>query len=361
MMDKMCYHAQKGYYSFCKRLGLLTKLEYNTKKGLIKAKYLGGEPFDNFIAIKNTDWLRYSYDSYLTNNIEALPSKYLSLMDGLDEKSRITVQIALSRLMKLYANGWRKMKFEATTFELREIKRLKDEWHSRIIYFKNAVGGTWAAGDYLMPYDPYDVPYECLPPESLFYKHFIEELGCLQNIRCRDILDVGGYIGDSAIVLSEYTDRVVYSFDPNPKGIEKVEETIGLNGATKIVPVPLGLGDREETLFMEAKRVDGSASFSKQGLPVKVTTLDEWAKRSGADIGLIKVDIEGYEQRFIKGAVETIKKHRPAMLLSIYHNASDLFEIKPFLEDLKLGYRFKIRRPVGRGILEETTLICEAT
>lgn len=45
--------------------------------------------------------------------------------------------------------------------------------------------------------------------------------------------------------------------------------------------------------------------------------------------------------------------------ISIYHNASDFFDIKPLLESWNLNYSFKIVRPVDMGIQCETLLIAE--
>lgn len=49
---------------------------------------------------------------------------------------------------------------------------------------------------------------------------------------------------------------------------------------------------------------------------------------------------------FLKGAKETICTQKPAMLLSIYHQASDYFGIKPLIESWNLGYTFKIHKGV---------------
>jgi FkbM family methyltransferase len=47
---------------------------------------------------------------------------------------------------------------------------------------------------------------------------------------------------------------------------------------------------------------------------VKVDTLDNYVTRHNLQVGLIKVDIEGYEQKFLAGAVNTIKKQKPIFL-----------------------------------------------
>jgi len=351
MVDKIRYHAQRVWYSLCKRLGLMTRMEYEEAKDCLRREFRQFQDSTIMVA-HNGSWFRREFIKYFDENKEHLHEKYLHLIDGLDEESCGTLQLALSRLMALYRlkSRGRSVKFELTSHEMLMRKKVADELDSKIIKFSD---GLFAYKNWLLPH------WE-IHAEAFFYKHFIEELGCLQKIRGRDILDAGGFIGDSALVLQDYTDKKVYSFDPNPKNIDMMLKTVRLNNSGKIVPVALGLGDMEETLRMSADHVSGFESFSDCGASVNITTLDKWAAESGADIGLIKVDIEGYEQKFLKGALETIKRHRPAMLLCVYHNPSDLFEIKPFIEGLGLGYRFKVRQPVGHYI-GEMTLVCEPT
>ncbi|MDR0522244.1 MAG: FkbM family methyltransferase, partial [Planctomycetaceae bacterium] len=73
--------------------------------------------------------------------------------------------------------------------------------------------------------------------------------------------------------------------------------------------------------------------------------------------GCIKMDIEGLESAAIHGAAETIKKFKPVLLISIYHTPDDFFSIKPFIEDLNLGYRFLIRKLSPKRLDAETMLI----
>jgi hypothetical protein len=92
---------------------------------------------------------------------------------------------------------------------------------------------------------------------------------------------------------------------------------------------------------------------------VPVQTLDAYAEEHGLEVGLIKADIEGAEPAFLQGARETIIKHRPILLISIYHYPDDFFGIKPMIESWDLGYGFKIV-PGSQKILSGTLLIAEA-
>lgn len=90
-----------------------------------------------------------------------------------------------------------------------------------------------------------------------------------------------------------------------------------------------------------------------------VVAIDDFVAEHGIRVGLIKVDIEGAEQSFLRGAKKTICEQKPILLISIYHNVSDFLDIKPMIESWNLGYKFKIFKPVMGTVSSETVLICE--
>ena len=87
--------------------------------------------------------------------------------------------------------------------------------------------------------------------------------------------------------------------------------------------------------------------------------MDAYLLKNNLDVGLIKVDIEGLERMFLRGAKETICSQKPALIISIYHNPEDFFLIKPEIESWKLGYKFRIHRPITASVILETVLIAE--
>ena len=91
---------------------------------------------------------------------------------------------------------------------------------------------------------------------------------------------------------------------------------------------------------------------------VRVVRLDDYVKQNHIEAGVIKTDLEGFEMPFLRGALETIKKYRPILVLSIYHSADDFFFFFPFIESLNLGYRFRFFKADVGMILGGTCLIC---
>lgn len=60
-------------------------------------------------------------------------------------------------------------------------------------------------------------------------------------------------------------------------------------------------------------------------------------------VTFLKMDIEGGEYQALLGAVETIKKNKPRLAISIYHKVRDIVEIPMLINSLVPDYRFYIR------------------
>ena len=343
MFDKIRYKIAKKYL---KKKGinlkdiLERKLVYTASADRYFGKYV--------IYETGGDWYKDNYDAYLAQD---LTDKYSSAVRGLDNHSRKIFDTIVNRLQCNRASGWAQMNFEMTEEEKTEIDKINDELYANIIKLS----------DDIYSYKGKVVPLSDFEPGVWFYHHFINELENLDKVRRGNIIDAGAYIGDSAIVLQDYTDCKVYSFEPSPTHIDLMNKTIELNKTTKIVPVMKGLGSSNQHLKMSAGIGMGNVASDsiRGGVDVEITTLDQYVNENKLDVSCIKVDIEGAETDFLKGAMNTIKTQKPALLLSIYHNARDLFEIKTMIESLNLGYRFKIRRAYDHSYIRDTMLICE--
>lgn len=245
-----------------------------------------------------------------------------------------------------------------TLFEVYNLLRLRLSLSKKIREFS----GNFKYKDYILPVNEFN--------ESIFFdNYFLDELENKSNIVQKDIIDAGAYIGDSAIVLAKYTDKVVRAFEPVSKNYENMLKTIEMNNSSeKIIPYKFGLGSVDEQCainIFEASAVASTLRAERSIHPnnkreiIQIKTLDEIVERENLKIGLIKVDIEGAEHDFLLGAMNTIKSQTPALLISIYHGGKDFFLLKSMIQDLDLGYRFKIRKATKPRVFDDTILICE--
>ena len=184
-------------------------------------------------------------------------------------------------------------------------------------------------------------------------------------IKDKDIIDAGAFTGDTAIPLSEITEKNVYAFEPFQESFDLLNRNVKDNNIENIVPINKSLGDinGERTLFLAGDNVQGITNDPNirkhdKELKVEETTIDKFVEDNGLDVGLISVDVEGAEMDLLKGAIETIKTQKPILTISIYHKASDFFEIIPWIANLGLGYEFEIEKDHPWPFLADTLVKC---
>lgn len=279
--------------------------------------------------------------------------KFIRLTQGMDAKSVETVIRILIR-QNAYLNTNAESLDLFTRKEQEELRLLKENFNSEIIRLN----------DSLFAYRNYLLPVHHFESSVFYYKHGIADLNDPSTVKGKAIIDVGGFIGDSVLVLSELEPSTIYTFEAVPENFELLKKTIELNKVQNVVAENMALGAKCGTLTIHTCG-SGSTSIERPGLAYKedievpVTTLDKYIAEHGIDVGLIKVDIEGGEPAFLEGARKTICEQRPILLLSIYHNAHDFFELKPLIESWNLGYRFKVHKPTLGSASGETLLLAE--
>ena len=174
-------------------------------------------------------------------------------------------------------------------------------------------------------------------------------------------VDAGAFVGDSVerfIWENLGTFKKIYAFEPGAKQFKALEKRVRrLSEEWAFDPDRIAL----EKAGLSSKTENMSYTFTndypiRHGLfsateensnkdsgdtTAEVYSLDNYLK--GKEVTLIKVDIEGMEMEFLKGAGETIKKHKPKIAICAYHYPSDLYEIIEYLEKLVPEYKFKFR------------------
>ena len=288
-------------------------------------------------------------------NREDSAQRFSALISGLDNESRNTVSDIIHR-MGMIADGNKSLQDVYTQREQEEFVRMNDEFSSKIVKLND---NLYYYNGYYLPVNQFD--------SSVFYsKYAIDELTTLDSVRNKDIIDAGGYVGDTALPFSSYTDKSIHVFEASPSNMDIIRETIRLNQLENIVPVSKALGEKSGTAtFSLGERNSCNSLVERPGynypnhIEVPVITLDDYVRENNLEVGLIKVDIEGGEQLLLKGAVETIRTQHPILLISIYHSANDFFEIKPMIEKMCDKYTFRIIKPANSAIVIETILLAE--
>ncbi len=307
----------------------------------------------------------YIYDfmaEYVATNPN-IQQEISNLISGLSKENQAFVLRQIGRFQKAHQNKDYVVR-DLTAQELREWQKIHDEF---IPYIYQLDKNLYAYKHYLLPTRIFEL-------SVFWHKHSLSVLEpqTLAKMRQKDFIDVGGFVGDSAMIFEqEFCDKNIYTFEPTTYNYNRMLKTIKLNNLKRVIPINKGLGAENSKMEIGISKNDGLGSsigflkfyntFESNEFNefVEITTLDEFVRENKIEVGFIKVDIEGFEMEFLKGAKETICSQKPAMLLSIYHQASDYFGIKPLIESWNLGYTFKIHQGIDYSIPVETALFCE--
>lgn len=281
---------------------------------------------------------------------------FFNLINGLSIEDKKSIIAIMQRQKMIREKGGKGIDLY-TRDEMERIEYMRKYMQSHI----------FEINDRCYAYDNYFLPVKHFEASVFYFKHGIQDLNkeSLNFIKGKDILDVGGYIGDSVLILEQLEPRHIYSFEAITENYNLIQETLRLNKIENCTPVKLALNDKCEKISYcinetMSQEYNDSMSDQYEYEIVQANTLENFCiDYPDMNIGLIKVDIEGAEQKFLKGARKIIERDRPVLLLSIYHNAADFFYIKSIVESWELGYKFKIHKPCDYSISREVLLICE--
>lgn len=183
----------------------------------------------------------------------------------------------------------------------------------------------------------------------------------LDLVKCTDeevIVDLGAYTGDTILsYLKNYGEKCykkIYCYEITPETFEILK--LCLKDYKNIDFRLKGIGDKKENFFLLNREENLSANTianTGEG-DVTMTTLDLDIKDP---ITLIKMDIEGYEQKAINGAQNHIINDHPKLLISVYHQNEDLWKIPRMIDNFSNNYKFYLRYNSSPIYPTEITLI----
>lgn len=139
------------------------------------------------------------------------------------------------------------------------------------------------------------------------------------------ILDVGSNIGEVLLNMAKVNpEGTIYGFEPVKSTFEKLQKNVSLNRFSSISLHQLALSDTNEIVYYQTKEGhSGGTMMSKESKNIsqdfiEAKTLDHFVEMNSIEkIDFIKVDIEGFEMNFLKGAIETLKKFKPSIFMEV--------------------------------------------
>lgn len=139
------------------------------------------------------------------------------------------------------------------------------------------------------------------------------------------VLDIGAHIGTHTIGMANAVGPTgkVYAFEPSKKIYRELCMNAALNHAGNITPIRAALGRKPGVISVVASTFPNNEGSSfvihdaRGDNKAAVIRLDDLHLEN---ISFIKIDVENMEGEVLAGAIETIKKNRPTLLVEIQGN-----------------------------------------
>ncbi len=174
----------------------------------------------------------------------------------------------------------------------------------------------------------------------------------MENCGNGDVVHAGAFFGDFFPALSKgvAAGSRVWAFEPNPENYRCARITLDINDIKNITLTNAGIGAKREQLFLKttdehgralggASRIIGKESNgANDGNSVEIHTIDDTVGQD-RNVSIIQLDVEGHEKEALTGALRTIQRCLPTIVLEVLPN-STLLSSEWFAENIqKLGYR----------------------
>lgn len=167
------------------------------------------------------------------------------------------------------------------------------------------------------------------------------------------VIECGCHIGTHTLPLASLCKKL-YGFEPMPDTYNILNQNIKLNNVNNCIIYKKGVADKEgvtQYCWIPENNPGGSGlnnnpmgkpnwiPYTNKNIEVELTTIDLLELDN---LDLIKIDVEGYETLVINGAINTIKKCRPVIIMEVWKTHNGDFDINYtktlFKNILELGY-----------------------
>lgn len=155
--------------------------------------------------------------------------------------------------------------------------------------------------------------------------------------------DVGSFDGYNSLHFSELYPEMGMAllFEPVPEQAAAIRDNV--RNFTKFQVFEVAVTDEDGDLKFSVNSTASRISEDDTGITVRTSRLDTFCENHGVFPDMIKMDIEGSEIKALLGAQNTIRKHKPNLAISVYHNASHLTDAFNIILALNPDYKFYIR------------------
>lgn len=217
---------------------------------------------------------------------------------------------------------------------------------------KNPTLVSWPFADSILTAKCFGLEYRFICPKGFdydiylnpyFHEYDITSFVCSILQKGNVFVDVGAHGGLYTILASLKVKETgeVYSFEPNPVNIKHLAYNIAINGLRNVQLIPKAVAEQRTRITLNFDRQQSGLTTTlnpnaTSHCNVQTITLDE-ALAGCRTIKMIKIDTEGYDQKVLQGAKETLvktqyvvtEKNTPAIKDLLHNGGFELATFKP--------------------------------
>lgn len=152
-------------------------------------------------------------------------------------------------------------------------------------------------------------------------------------------MDLGAYDGDTVrefiyAVNGQY--EKIIAVEADSKNYKKL--VANTENLSRIETLNLAAWDKKDILHFEKKKGRNSKLSNTGTVEISADSVDNIL--NGDKITLLKMDIEGSEEKALEGAKKTIEKYQPKLYVCAYHRNNDMFLLPLKINGLCGKYKF---------------------
>lgn len=142
------------------------------------------------------------------------------------------------------------------------------------------------------------------------------------------VADVGANIGMTALLFSQLA-RSVHAFEPGPSTFGLLRRNLDRAGCETVSAVNIGMGDRASEQSLTFAKNNRSGGFVNTNVrlseaahtteTIRIETLDGYFFDQPERPDFIKIDVEGFEPRVLRGAQALLARKQPTVVLELNH------------------------------------------
>jgi FkbM family methyltransferase len=152
-------------------------------------------------------------------------------------------------------------------------------------------------------------------------ENFLLEYMIPERDKC--LVDVGANVGGWTFIVAQ-KERAVYAFEPSPPAYSVLQQRAKNYANVQTFAYALSDEDGTGRIGLSPFALSGTMDAENKRLP-KGGTIDIAVRKLDSlklqNVGVIKIDTEGYETPILAGAKATITKHKPRLIIEV-HKAS---------------------------------------